>query len=59
MDATDEMVMHFLLKLSESEDIVCIEDHTNMGPVVHEESAQHAWAYIVFCLFVSELHGSA
>ena len=59
MDAIDIMGIHFTFKHRALEEAVCLEDHTNVGPVVHAESAQHAWACIVFCLFVSELHGSA
>ena len=69
MDAIDIMGINFTTKLRAREEAVCLEDHTDMGPVVHEKSAQHAWACIAFCLvglriawmhlFVSEFHGSA
>ena len=59
MNAIDIMGINFTTKLRAVEESVCLEDHTDMGPVVHEESAQHTGAFIVFCLFVSELHRSA
>ena len=58
MSAIDIVGIHFMFNLRALEEAVCLEDHTDMGPVVHEEFAHHAWACIAFCLFVSKLHGS-
>ena len=58
MNTSKIMVTDGLAKHRTLEELICFEDNTYMSPVVQEESDQHARAFIVFCLFVSEIHRS-
>ena len=44
MYAIDKMGSNFLPNRVAGVEAICLEDHTNVGPVVQEEFAQHAWA---------------